>query len=374
MSNPHIAGAEPMYGADVGVKAPTHGRGWFTRLVRRHIEKRGARPHLKVPADDHNAHERAHAATRWACIKAALTGAAAGAVSTGATLVTAQTQGVMGLVAVPLATLAIGGEMMMRAMLHVDLTWELAEIYGVRFNPTDDDDVWRLYALVFETHEHDDESEDPGKQLVHDVGEAEGEDIGHRIGKQVMGESVMRNIVPFVGIVSSAVTNYVMTRRLGETVRHYMRYQRAIADSFGHATELCQDHLGLLIEGIWFLFSADGKLLAEEAAILAHLLTRLPESERLEVTHRFVEDEHDWAVRVEAEIPEAHREVFLHALEVAAAVDKNVSLPERKILRRAARALDLPYDPQRLERLIEEFSATGVLEKTGAHGVLRALL
>jgi hypothetical protein len=353
--------AAPVFGAEI--ETPTHGRGWFTRLVRRHIQRRGHHTHLKVQSDDHNAHERAHAATRWACIKAAATGAAAGALSTGATLITAQSAGAMGLVAVPLASLAIGGEMVMRAMLHVNLTWDLAEIYGVRFNPTDDDDVWRLYALAFETHEHEEGSEDPGRQLVHDVGEAEGEDIGHRIGKQVLGESVMRNIIPFVGIISSAVTNYVMTRRLGETMRHYMRYQRAISDSFGHATELCEDHLGLLIEGIWFLFSADGKLLPEEAAILAHLLTRLGDDERLEVTHRFVEDEHDWALRVTAQIPEEHKDVFMHALEVAAAVDKSVSLPERKILRRAARALGRPFDPARLERLMAEFNATGVLRQ-----------
>ena len=38
----------------------------------------------------------------------------------------------------------------------------------------------------------------------------------------------MRNIVPVLGIFTSAITNFLMTRRLGNTVRRYMRYQHAL--------------------------------------------------------------------------------------------------------------------------------------------------
>ena len=51
----------------------------------------------------------------------------------------------------------------------------------------------------------------------------------------------------------------------------------------------------------------------------------------------------------------------MHLLEVAAAVDKEVGLPERKILRRAAHALGREYSQERVEQMIREFEESGVL-------------
>ncbi len=59
--------------------------------------------------------------------------------------------------------------------------------------------------------------------------------------------------------------------------------------------------------------------------------------------------------------------MFLHALEVAAAVDKEVGVPERKILRRAARVLGREWDPARVEKMMADFEERGVLS-TGAKG------
>jgi hypothetical protein len=58
------------------------------------------------------------------------------------------------------------------------------------------------------------------------------------------------------------------------------------------------------------------------------------------------------------------RDEFLHALLVAAAVDKHVGLPERKILRRAAHHLGRPFERETIEKMIEEFEDYGVLRKT----------
>jgi len=79
---------------------------------------------------------------------------------------------------------------------------------------------------------------------------------------------------------------------------------------------------------------------------------------------RFVEDELDWAERIE-QVPEAMRDAFLHALEVAACVDKEVGLPERKILRRAAHHLGREFDMMRLEAMVHEFEEEGVLSAAG---------
>jgi uncharacterized tellurite resistance protein B-like protein len=127
--------------------------------------------------------------------------------------------------------------------------------------------------------------------------------------------------------------------------------------------------LDLVIEGLWFIFSADGKLDPEEITFLDHMLKKLDPITRKAVTNRFVEDELDWVVRIRTQVPEDLRDTFLHVLEVAAAVDKEVGLPERKILRRAAHALGREWTEERVKKMIAEFEETGELsDKHAAHG------
>jgi hypothetical protein len=340
--------------------------GWYTKLVAHYVRKNVARRAARQAGLAENPHERALVAIRRACWKSALSGALCGTVSTAATVITAETEGIGGLVAGPVAALAIGGEMIFRTILHVGLTCDLAEIFDVEVDADDPVDLWRLYALAFGTHREDEDAKDPGKELVMEVTHVEGEEIGERIGSRVLGESVMRNIVPVVGIVASAVTNYLMTRRLGDTVRRYMRYQHALDAEGSHASTTCRAHLDLLIEGIWFIFSADGKLTPEETAFLGHMLKKLDPVARRAVTARFVEDELEWTLRIRQEIPESMRDAFLHTLEVAAAVDKEVALPERKILRRAAHALGREFSEERVKRMIADLEERGVLSGASA--------
>jgi hypothetical protein len=366
-------------GAGVGVHAAKEKpRGWFTKLAKWYLARRVRGPshgHAGMhAASDDNATDRARRAITVACVKSAISGALAGSVSTGATFVTAQTEGALAFAAVPVAGAAIGGEMLYRSVLHLDLTCDLADIFGLSYDPAHEQDLWRLYALAFGTSDHEEAGEgegDPGKELVREVTHVEGEDVGEKIGHLVLGESIMRNVVPFVGILSSAITNVLVTRKMGHTVGRYFRYQRAFSDSFSHAIELLRgEPLHLLIEGMWFIFTADGKLSPEEAACLGKLVSKLDPVDRHAVTHRFVEDEHEWTERLAAGIPEELRDVFLHALDVAAAVDKEVGVPERKILRRAARKLGREFDPGRLEAMMRDFEERGVLTTSSKGGSL----
>jgi predicted membrane protein len=358
-------------GHRIGVKdIPAHqAKGWFTKLIgyylRRYKAKAGGHTRGKVKPGQ-TVSDAARSTILRACVKSAISGAAAGSVSTAAALITAQTEGIGGLVAIPVAALGIGGEMMYRSFLHIDLTVKLAEIFEVEFDATDPDDIFRLYALVFKTNEESDgpgDGESLGKNLVHQVKHLESAEVGEEIGNKVLGESVVRNIVPFVGIVSSAVMNFIVTRRLGDTVRRYMRYQRAMETAFDRAVRECGDHLDLLVEGVWFIFTADGRLAPEETVTLVKLLEKLDPVTGHATLARFVEDELDWADRIE-QLPESMRDSFLHALEVAACVDKSVGLPERKILRRAAHHLGREFDMTRLEAMVHEFEQEGVLGAT----------
>jgi len=317
----------------VGGKAGGGRGSWFVRLVTAYLRYRDRRP-LAVDARPET--DRAKATVRAACVKSALGGACSGAVITGATIATAEIP--TGYIfAVPLAAAGVGIEMLARAIIHLDMVCDLAAIFGMRFDPDDPTDLWHLYALVFKTHKFEND-DDPGSDLIQRIGETEASDIGESLGERLLGESVLKNIVPVIGIAASSVTNYRRTRQLGDTARRYFRYRRAIQDALERARALCEeelDVLDLLIEGLWFLFIADGRLVPEETTILLRLLGKLDAERRSSVEQRFVVDEAAWLDRLAA-VPAEVREPFMNALEVAAAVDKAVSLPEQKILSQAA--------------------------------------
>jgi hypothetical protein len=338
---------------------------WFTRLVTAYLHHRARRPAARSRAAADTARpevDRANAVIRAACIKSAIGGASSGAVLTSATIITAEIPS-GGFVAVPMAALGVGAEMVARTILHLDMTCDLAAIFNVSFNPDDPIELWQLYALAFRAEDHED-GEDPGKELVHRLGEVEAHNVGESIGHELLGESLLKNIVPFVGVVTSSVTNWRRTRRLGDTARRYLRYRRALHDALAADEGACHAHLDVLVEGFWFIFIADGQLSPEEATVLAGLLRKLDPALRAAVESRFVQDETEWLSRVAA-LPESVRPHFTHALEVAAAVDKRVSLPEQRILSRAVRALGQELDMARVEAMMKQFTEVGVLTPAG---------
>lgn len=332
---------------------------WFGRLASAYLAKRLARAHVAQTRDTATESKRASAAIRAACVKCALTGAASGTLTTVAELVTAETGGLAAIATVPVAGATVGGEMVFRAIVHLGLACDLAEIYSVPFDARDRTAFWRLCALAFGVRSDDGRSGDLGQKLVKSMLQPD-DDVGSSIGSKLLGESVLRNIVPVVAPVTSSVSSWRMTRKLGETVSRYMRYHRAFRNEMLAVGYRCEAHFGLLAEGLWFLFSADGRLSPEETGVLAYLVRLLPVDERPAVLARFVEDEHDWLERL-AELPENERADFFRALEVAATVDEVVSHPERRILRGAARVLGQTYDDARIERMVKEFNDAGVL-------------
>jgi hypothetical protein len=341
--------------------------GWFARLATLRLRRREALRRGKAPpaATGRTETERADAAVRAACVKCALTGAASGGVTTAAELLTAETKGLAALATVPAAVLAIGGEMLFTAVVRLDLTCDLAEIFGVPIE-NDPTTFWWLYALAFGATQHDEGTNDPGRRLVERVLHLTGDEVADKIGSKLVGESVLRNVVPGVAIAASSVSNWVMTRHLGETMQQAMLYHRAFHDALRDAQYRCAPHKGLLAEGQWFLFTADGRLSPEETFTLASLLRSFAAAERTEVLARFVDDDYDWLQRL-GELPESERDEFFHALEVAATVDELVSLPERRILRAAARILGRTYDDARIGRMVKQFDEVGVLTPKGHH-------
>lgn len=344
----------------IGVRSSPRVRGWLEYVVSRRMERSLAKARAKREAGayaDIAPEERARSVVRWACAKAAFTGALSGSATTGAVIATAETEGVAGIVVLPLATAVVGGEMVVRTIVHVDLACELAEIFGLRFERHED--VVRLLSLAAGAASDESERDDRGRGRLTSA-TVDRDVYFENAAFTLLGESVLRNLLPFVGIVSSTATNIIVTRRLGRMLRRSFRYECAIVEALNRAGGPCASCMDLLIEGLWFVFIADGRLSLEETACLAQRLDDLSEERRRQMLERFIADETDWLGRLQS-VPDEGRDAFLRVLEVAAALDMSLALPEEKLIRRVAETFHRTFEPQRVERIVEQLEHTGVL-------------
>jgi hypothetical protein len=347
--DPDGVGLAGALGKELGLEEVRSGS-WFSKLVLLYLRRRAAgAPQPRDPSVPLSV--QADRLIRRASVKSTLTGAAAGTTSTGAALITLNLGAIGAVVGVPATAGALLGEVLYRAVLHLDLTCALADLHGVRFHADEPWDLMRLYALVF----GGDEGPLPGTAgaLLDQVVKLGGDDMALRLGTKLIGQALKRSAVPVVGIATSAYQNYQLTRKLGETVLHYVRFQRALLGSLGDGLVALGPDADLLIEGVWFVLTADGQLLPEEAATLDWLLRQRTPTERQAIRQRFTEDDDGWIARL-AQSPEGSRDRLLESLVVAASSDGTTSLPERRVLRHAARALGRELDLASVERLAKE--------------------
>ncbi len=324
---------------------------WFSRLASFYLYRR-ARAASRVDAAARRPaggeEEWARTVIRRAALRSCAAGAAAGTVSTGAAVSIAELGPLAALGGVPVAAAAIGGEMLYRALVHIEMCCDLGELYGVEFRADEPWDLWRLYALAFESGRGVVERPrfEVRRLVLH-----EAEEPSDIISYEILVESLLRNVVPGISIGVSAWRNWQLTRQVGETVHRYVRFRRNRREMFAAHESAWQSHLELIIESFWHVFTADGRIADEEVAILANYLERLPSDARSRVLERFVDDESGWLQRLAA-VPPSDREVVMHAMEHGATVDMRVLPPERKLLERAARALGCSVDLERVRDLI----------------------
>jgi hypothetical protein len=330
---------------------------WFSRLAGLYLERRAQRP--SVSAVDLGEAGRKHAAERiirragW---RSSAAGAAAGGVSTGTAVAIAELGAIGALAGIPATVLAIGGEMLYRALIHIEMCCDLGELYGIEFRADDPSDLWRLYALAFESGRG--VVERPRFE-VQRMMESESKEPSDVISNELLVESVLQNVLPVFGIGASAWRNWKVTLHVGKTVHCYVRFRRNRREAFAAHESAWRAYLELIIESFWHVFTADGRISDEEVAILANYVERLTPDGRTRVLERFVDDEAGWLERLAA-VPEADRDVVMHAMEHAATADMRVLPPERKLLERAARQLGRELDMERVRAMVEALSSRDV--------------
>jgi hypothetical protein len=142
-----------------------------------------------------------------------------------------------------------------------------------------------------------------------------------------------------------------VTKRLGATVRKYIRYRRALIKG---CSGLRLHHVvdpALLVEGAWLLATSDGDAGHEEVMALALIMDQLPADKRSVIQNKSLgKDEEEWFEHL-AKAPKEMVLPLLSVLYLIAATDREIQASERRFLRRVGRTVGLPIDFARLERI-----------------------
>jgi hypothetical protein len=319
---------------------------WYTKVLSAYVayyaSQERRRDLRNVPVSERAA--IAHKLTERVALFTAMAGVGAAAGVTAASIATVDSGGLAAPVVLPLAGAGMVGELLLRSLLHLQLACELAELYGMPFRPGGETELTRIYALAFRAEQHETE-DDPGRGLVERVVRSqEAGGLGKLVAAGLIGETLLRNAIPFADVLVSSFRNWQLTKQVGRFVQGYASRRVALDEAVKRVSERSPQSLAVLIEGLWFIFISDGRLTQIETALLAHLLRQT--SAAPELTTQFISDEAGWLDRLKNVDPSPEvREMILRALEVAAVVDSPVSPSELTVLKRAAETLGCGLEP-----------------------------
>jgi tellurite resistance protein len=332
---------------------------WMQRFIYREIEQRtrtrGA-AYWDEQFPGRTPEQRAQARIRRMLTRATVAGVGAAAGASTAEVLSIVGEGITALGAIPLGLLTVGAEMVYTTALEIDLAFDLASIYGVPFAHDDVGEISTLLALalgvelVDEPHVHDKPVAPGETKLWRVMRQMQREDFAQSVGRGVVRQAVLRNAVPVVGVIVSAAWNQIVLRRFANQVHTAVRQRVAI-------TRACRDlHLGepqaarVILDGAWLIATADGNVGHHESLVLATLIDSLPVPQRIGANEvSFSEDEEEWFERM-VTLDDGARDVLIDVLSLVASADGALVTPERRFLRRVAKALGREIDLVAVER------------------------
>jgi hypothetical protein len=346
----------------IGVHRLGDDGGWFQRAVAKHVRK-----HLAASTAERwdtrypgvSVEDRATQEIRRVALKASAAGVLASTGASTGEILALVTDGMAAPVGLPAAILSMTLEAAYTSLLQVDLACDVASIYGVPFDADDVGEVTTLFGLAFDvdmkkraSHRDETQHEPETEGLTRKLQELEEGEVAKRIGRKLIEEAVVRNVVPFLGIPVSARWNYVATKRLGKTVKKYVRYRRALVAA---CSGLRLDTIGdpsMLVEGAWLLATTDGDAGHEEVMALALIMDQLPEARRraIELDKSLGDDEEDWFDAL-SKAPAELLPPMLDVFYLIAATDREIQASERRFLRRVGRTIGRAIDFDRLDRI-----------------------
>jgi hypothetical protein len=352
---------------------------WFRKVIAAHVKKHAAEVHADhwdrvYPGLD--IEQRAQAQIRRVVRKTVATAVAASTLSSAGELASLFSEGLAAPIGIPATILAMTMEGTYTSLLQIDLACDLASIYGVPFDPDDVGEVATLFALALEVDvkkkapgEGEGDPEQP-RGLTSKLMELEDGDLAKKIGRKLLEDAVIKNVLPVVGIAVAARWNYLGTRRLAVAVRKYVRYRRALRNTLQRLDLSGVTEPGVLVEGAWLRATVDGDAAHEEVMAVALIMDHLPPEARrlLALDKALGEDEEEWFESLKG-LPPAMHDPLLDVLYLIAATDRTLCPSERRFLRRVAKTLGREVDLARVDRICRHLANGEELP----HGILGSM-
>ena len=339
--------------ADAVGASKMRGGSWFRRIVKSRLEHRA----LGQPpgtwdrlypglGDDQRADERIRRAAR----RCAIAGGFASVGTSSGELLALFTEGLGAPIGMPMAALSMGAEAAYTALVQIDLACDLASIYGVPFLADDMGEVTTLFGLALgvDIRKRTDDDDDDHHGLTARLMRLEDGEIATRIGRKLLEDAFVRNVIPVAGTAISARLNYVGTARLGAAAKRYVRYRRALVGACGRLGFHGVADPRFLIEGAWLLATVDGDAGHEEMLALALLVDQLPPARRADLGLGALGDDEERWFEALPYVAEELRGPLLDVLFLIAAADRQLEPAERRFLRRVGKALGREIDLPRV--------------------------
>jgi tellurite resistance protein len=246
--------------------------------------------------------------------------------------------------------------------LQIDLAFDLASIYGVPFAHDDVGEISTLLALalgidmVSEPTRHDKPGQIAGETKPWRVmRQMQRDDFAQRVGRELIQQSILRHLVPIASVLVSAVWNQIVLRRFAQNVHTVIKQRVAIVQACRSVQLPDATSARMILDGAWLLATADGSLEHQEAVALATLIDSLPLPQRIAVQEAsFPDDDVEWFERL-AQLEAPARGVLLEVLSYVAVADGELTIPERRFLRRLHKPLECEIDTVAIEAMGARF-------------------
>lgn len=334
---------------------------WFRKTVAAHVKthaEKVTRAHFDRAYPGVELEQRAQFEIRRVAIKAAGAGMLASVAASTGELLSLFTDGLAAPIGIPATMLAMVLEAIYTSLLQIDLACDLGLLYDIPFDPDDIGEIATLFGLALDIEVYskaeqkvEDEAEAPKGLTARLLHMEEGE-IATRIGRKLLEDAVVRNLIPIVSLPISARWNFVATTNLGAKVRKYMRYRKALKLAVKQLQLGTVVDPSLLVEGAWLLSTVDGEAGHMEMLALAAVMELLTHEQResIRADRAFGDDEETWFKEI-AVVDRSMHAPLLDTLYLVAAADQELAIPERRFLRRIGNALACPIDFPRVEAI-----------------------
>lgn len=337
--------------------------GWFVRVLAsalrtyaEHVDAEWFRAKYPGLPPDAVADRRIELACRYAAIEGGISALA----YSGSVAATIGSAGALSPLSLPAGVLTFAADLFYVTRLQLYLAYDLSILYGHPIDLDDPEDLYDLLRVAFgvkagEVFRTGIARLAPEATRIGVKAVAQGATLAWLkalpvVGKYLLQRNIVKFAIPVVAVPISAFFNHYSTGAIGEMARRVYRDKAAIrefADSID--IDASEDPL-LLLQVMYLVVRADGKVSAEESWLLDAVTRELGLTEAGQAAvDRF---------RVAVDVSEApvfaavaglapeYRALVLDSATRAASVDHSLGKAEAAVLRRLATACSVNFDPK----------------------------